>query len=76
MFLFRISKNQLQLLGAACLFLASKFKAVDHISSEKLVMYTDYSITTQELKVRPLFINSYFHLVCFYGLWLYFHLTN
>jgi len=48
--LCRISKNQLQLLGAASLFLASKFKAIDHISSEKLVMYTDFSITTQELK--------------------------
>jgi len=48
--LCRISKSQLQLLGAATLFLASKFKALDHISSEKLVMYTDYSITTQELK--------------------------
>lgn len=48
--LCRISKSQLQLLGAASLFLASKFKAIDHISSEKLVMYTDFSITTQELK--------------------------
>lgn len=46
----RISKSQLQLLGTACFFLASKFKAVDHISSEKLVMYTDYSINAQELK--------------------------
>jgi hypothetical protein len=50
--LFRISKSQLQLLGAACLFLSSKFKALDHISSDKLVMYTDYSITAQELKVK------------------------
>jgi hypothetical protein len=48
----RISKSQLQLLGAACLFLSSKFKALDHISSDKLVMYTDYSITAQELKVK------------------------
>jgi len=46
----RISKSQLQLLGAACLFLASKFKALEHISSEKLVMYTDFSVTGQELK--------------------------
>jgi hypothetical protein len=52
--LFRISKSQLQLLGAACLFLSSKFKALDHISSDKLVMYTDYSITAQELKVKTL----------------------
>jgi hypothetical protein len=50
--LCRISKSQLQLLGAACLFLSSKFKALDHISSDNLVMYTDYSITAQELKVK------------------------
>jgi hypothetical protein len=41
-------------LGAACLFLSSKFKALDHISSDKLVMYTDYSITAQELKVKTI----------------------
>jgi len=46
----RISKSQLQLLGTACFFLAAKFKAIDHVSSDKLAMYTDYSITTQELK--------------------------
>jgi len=46
----RISRNQLQLLGTACFFIAAKIKAVDQISSEKLVMYTDYSVTAQELK--------------------------
>ena len=51
---FRIPKNQFQLLGATCLFLASKFKAIDHISSKTLRAYTDDSITEQELKVtRP-----------------------
>ena len=58
MILFRISKSQLQLLGAASLFLASKFKAIDHISSEKLVMYTDFSITAQELKVSNSFCKN------------------
>ena len=36
------------------MFLASKFKAVEHINSEKLVMFTDYSITGPELKVSKL----------------------
>ena len=36
------------------MFLASKFKALDHITSDKLVMFTDYSITIQELKVSKL----------------------
>ena len=36
------------------MFLASKFKALDHITSDKLVMFTDYSITIQELKVGKL----------------------
>jgi len=52
----RISTNQFQLLGAACLFLASKFKALEHITSDKLVMFTDYSITIQELKEWELLI--------------------
>ena len=36
------------------MFLASKFKALEHITSDKLVMFTDYSITIQELKVSKL----------------------
>jgi len=52
----RIGTNQFQLLGAACLFLASKFKALEHITSDKLVMFTDYSITIQELKEWELLI--------------------
>ena len=56
----RIRTSQFQLLGAACLFLASKFKAVDHLSSEMMVSYTDYSITQAELKV------SNYHSIHFY----------
>jgi len=52
----RISKNMFQLLGATCLFLSSKFKAIEHISSKKLRMYTDDSITEQELKETELLI--------------------
>jgi len=46
----RISKSQLQLLGAVCLFLSSKFKETAPIPSEKLVMYTDFSVSLEEIR--------------------------
>jgi len=46
----RIQKSQLQLLGAVCLFLSSKFKETSPIPSEKLVMYTDFSVTLEEIR--------------------------
>ena len=52
--LLRIPKTTFQLLGATCLFLSSKFKAIEHISRKKLRAYTDDSITEQELKVTLL----------------------
>jgi len=54
----RIPKSTFQLLGATCLFLSSKFKAIEHISSKKLRAYTDDSITEQELKECELLILS------------------
>ncbi|XP_030576549.1 G1/S-specific cyclin-D2-like [Archocentrus centrarchus] len=42
-------KSYLQLLGAVCIFLASKLKDCRLISAEKLCMYTDNSITPREL---------------------------
>lgn len=42
-------KSQLQLLGAVCMFLASKLKQTSPLSAEKLCIYTDNSITCQEL---------------------------
>lgn len=42
-------KSSLQLLGAVCMFLASKIKDYRPLSAEKLCMYTDNSITPQEL---------------------------
>lgn len=46
-----IHRSRLQLLGAACLFLASKLKETTPISAEQLVMYTDNSITLDDLTV-------------------------
>ena len=46
----RIQKSQLQLLGAVCLFLSSKFKETTPISSENLVMYTDFSVSLEEIR--------------------------
>lgn len=45
-------KSYLQLLGAVCLFLASKLKSCQPLSSKRLCLYTDNSITSQELLVR------------------------
>lgn len=44
-----IRKVQLQLLGTACLFLSSKLKETNALTAEKLVTYTDNSITMDEL---------------------------
>ncbi|KAA0720745.1 G1/S-specific cyclin-D2 [Triplophysa tibetana] len=42
-------KCYLQLLGAVCLLLASKLKACQPLSTKKLCIYTDNSITCQQL---------------------------
>ena len=62
-----ISKTQLQLLGAVCMFIASKLKETTPLSADKLVIYTDNSITLDELMVhsyftlQPLFIKEFYH---------------
>lgn len=45
----KIRKSQLQLVGAVCLFLASKVRQTRPILAEKLCAYTDHSITLEEL---------------------------
>merc|ERR1719189_1326203 len=45
----RVTKSKLQLLGSVCLLLSSKFKETCPIPGEKLIYYTDYSITSSEI---------------------------
>jgi len=49
-------KNHLQLLGAACMHLASKLKDTVPITGPKLVMYTDFSITLEGLQDMELLV--------------------
>ena len=44
-----IRKDQFQLVAATCLLLASKFSSVVPVSAVQLVLYTDHSITLEEL---------------------------
>ena len=46
------SRTKLQLLGAACMFIASKLKETCPISAERLVIYTDHSINLSNLMVN------------------------
>ncbi|XP_071942631.1 G1/S-specific cyclin-D2-like [Antedon mediterranea] len=45
----RLNRNKLQLLGATCMFLASKLKETSPLTAEKLIIYTDKSISYQQL---------------------------
>lgn len=46
-----IRKSQLQLLGTACLLLASKLREPSPLTAEALVFYTDNSVTLDDLWV-------------------------
>lgn len=45
----KISRLEFQLVGVACMFLASKLKETVPMTAEKLVIYTDNSITLEQL---------------------------
>lgn len=53
----RVTKSKLQLLGSVCLLLSSKFKETCPIPGEKLIYYTDYSITSVEITVSHITLN-------------------
>ncbi|RZC33536.1 G1/S-specific cyclin-D1 [Asbolus verrucosus] len=53
-----IKKNQLQLLGAACMFLASKLREPKPLPADTLVFYTDHSITKNMLMKWELLVLS------------------
>ena len=48
----QVAKGHFQLLACVCIFLASKFKESSPIGADKLVVYTDFSITVKEIMVR------------------------
>ncbi|GIY47525.1 hypothetical protein CEXT_380781 [Caerostris extrusa] len=45
----RVDKSQLQLLGAVCLFLASKLRQSRPLTAERLCLYSDHSISVVQL---------------------------
>ena len=49
--LVEVRKSQLQLLSCVCIFLASKFKEMSPLCADKLVVYTDFSVTVKEIMV-------------------------
>ena len=56
-----LKKTQLQLSAAVCLLLASKFSQVSPLSLEQLVMYTDNSVTREELITWELYMLDTLH---------------
>ena len=46
-----IPKQRLQLIGTVCLLISSKFKETLPVPGSKLIFYTDYSVTDQEIRV-------------------------
>lgn len=49
-----INKNHLQLLGTTCLLVSSKLRESDCLTVDLLVLYTDNTITSEDLLVSHL----------------------
>lgn len=56
-----IRKTQLQLLGTACMLIASKLRQPRPLLAETLVYYTDHSVTKEQLLVSD---SISFNLIC------------
>ena len=61
----QIHKSQLQLVASVCILVASKIREPCPIPGKTLIVYTDYSITADELKVRSFSIKPKFN-ICFF----------
>ena len=51
-------KSTLQLLGTACLYIASKLREAVPFTADKLVAYTAYSITVSQLMVSAFLMSA------------------
>ncbi|KAG8229778.1 hypothetical protein J437_LFUL005859 [Ladona fulva] len=63
----RIVRSQLQLVAAVCLLLASKTRQCHPLSVDLLCHYTDYSVTTDEIRVSSDDFSLLFSSVWFRG---------
>jgi hypothetical protein len=51
-----VPKSRLQLIGSVCLLISSKFKETVPVPGERIIFYTDFSISAEEIRVRFRFI--------------------
>ena len=49
-----IQKSNFQLVACVCIFVASKFKETNPLCAEKLVVYSDFSISSEQITVSLL----------------------